>query len=75
MALSSIASASSFFSLAFSSTSVLSRLASDTSQAAVVRENRQWKPAVAYCRYADDFVVIVKGTKAQAEEIRLAFHL
>ncbi|NDW07912.1 group II intron reverse transcriptase/maturase [Jiella pacifica] len=35
-----------------------------------VRENRQWKPAVVYCRYADDFVVIVKGTKAQAEEIR-----
>ena len=20
-------------------------------------ENRQWKPAVAYCRYADDFVI------------------
>lgn len=35
-----------------------------------VRENRQWKPAVAYCRYADDFVVIVKGTKAQAEAVR-----
>ena len=35
-----------------------------------VRENRQWKPAVAYCRYADDFVVIVKGSKAQAEAIR-----
>ncbi|MCP2223668.1 reverse transcriptase/maturase family protein [Bradyrhizobium elkanii] len=35
-----------------------------------VRENRQWKPAVAYCRYADDFVVIVKGTKAQSEKIR-----
>jgi hypothetical protein len=35
-----------------------------------VRENRQWKPAVAYCRYADDFVVIVKGTKAHAMEIR-----
>ncbi|MEE3627360.1 group II intron reverse transcriptase/maturase [Nitrospirillum sp. BR 11752] len=35
-----------------------------------VRENRQWKPAVAYCRYADDFVVIVKGTRAQAEAIR-----
>jgi RNA-directed DNA polymerase len=35
-----------------------------------VRENRQWKPAVAYCRYADDFVVIVKGTKAHAEDIR-----
>ena len=35
-----------------------------------VRENRQWKPAVAYCRYADDFVVLVKGTKAHAESIR-----
>ena len=35
-----------------------------------IRENRQWKPAVAYCRYADDFVVIVKGTKAQAKETR-----
>lgn len=35
-----------------------------------VRENWQWKPAVAYCRYADDFVFIVKGTKAQAEAIR-----
>jgi RNA-directed DNA polymerase len=35
-----------------------------------IREDRQWKPAVAYCRYADDFVVIVKGTKAQAEAIR-----
>ncbi|MDP5211316.1 group II intron reverse transcriptase/maturase, partial [Microbulbifer sp. 2205BS26-8] len=35
-----------------------------------VRENWQWKPAVAYCRYADDFVIIVKGTKAQAEAIR-----
>ena len=35
-----------------------------------VRENRQWKPAIAYCRYADDFVVIVKGTKVHAEEIR-----
>jgi Retron-type reverse transcriptase len=37
-----------------------------------VRENRQWKPAIAYCRYADDFVVIVKGTKAQAWEVREA---
>jgi len=36
-----------------------------------VRENWQWKPAVAYCRYADDFVLIVKGTKAQAEAIRV----
>lgn len=35
-----------------------------------VRENRQWKPAVAYCRYADDFVLIVKGNKAHAEAIR-----
>lgn len=35
-----------------------------------LQENRRWKPAVAYCRYADDFIVIVKGTKAQAEEIR-----
>ena len=35
-----------------------------------IRENRQWKPAVTYCRYCDDFVVIVKGTKAHAEAIR-----
>lgn len=35
-----------------------------------IRENRQWKPAVAYCRYADDFVVIVKGTKSHAQAIR-----
>ena len=35
-----------------------------------IRENRQWKPAVAYCRYADDFVIIVKGNKAHAEDIR-----
>jgi len=34
------------------------------------REQRQWKPAVAYCRYADDFVVIVKGNKAHAEALR-----
>ncbi len=35
-----------------------------------LREKRQWQPAVAYCRYADDFVLIVKGNKAQAEVIR-----
>ncbi len=35
-----------------------------------ITENRQWKPAVAYCRYADDFVISVKGNKAQAENIR-----
>ena len=34
------------------------------------RENRQWKPAVAYCRYADDFVISVKGTRAHAQSIR-----
>lgn len=35
-----------------------------------IREKRQWKPAISYCRYADDFVVVVKGTKAHAEEVR-----
>ena len=35
-----------------------------------IEEGRQWKPAVAYCRYADDFVIVVKGTKAQATVIR-----
>ncbi|WP_083630226.1 group II intron reverse transcriptase/maturase [Sulfobacillus thermosulfidooxidans] len=35
-----------------------------------VQERREWKPAASYCRYADDFVVIVKGTKAHAETIR-----
>lgn len=35
-------------------------------------ENRQWQPAVAYCRYADDFVVIIKGNKAQVQVIREA---
>lgn len=33
-------------------------------------ETRTWMPAVAYCRYADDFVVIVKGTLQDAETIR-----
>jgi RNA-directed DNA polymerase len=37
-----------------------------------VRENRQWKPAVAYCRYADDFVIVVKGTREHAEAVREA---
>lgn len=35
-----------------------------------LKEKRQWQPAVAYCRYADDFLVIVKGNKQQAEAIR-----
>jgi RNA-directed DNA polymerase len=34
------------------------------------REGRTWRPAVSYSRYADDFVILVKGTKAQAEVIR-----
>ena len=29
-----------------------------------VRENRQWKPAISYCRYADDFVALVKIGRA-----------
>ena len=37
-----------------------------------VRERRQWQPAVAYCRYADDFVIVVKGTRAQAQAVREA---
>src|SRR3546814_5474385 len=32
----------------------------------------QWKPAVAYCRYADDFVIVVKGTREHAETVREA---
>jgi group II intron reverse transcriptase/maturase len=35
-----------------------------------IAQGRQWKPGVAYCRYADDFVLIVKGNKAHAEVIR-----
>jgi hypothetical protein len=35
-----------------------------------LQESREWLPAVTYCRYADDFVLLVKGNKAQAETIR-----
>lgn len=35
-----------------------------------IAEARQWRPAVAYCRYADDFVLVVKGSQPQAEAIR-----
>jgi RNA-directed DNA polymerase len=35
-----------------------------------LKERRQWKPAVSYCRFADDFTIVVKGTKQQTEEIR-----
>jgi RNA-directed DNA polymerase len=37
-----------------------------------VREHRQWKPAISYCRYADDFVIVVKGTQKHAEAVREA---
>lgn len=39
-------------------------------QAVAILEHRQLRPAVSYCRYADDFVIIVKGTKADALTIR-----
>ena len=42
----------------------------DSKRPIAMQENRQWRPAISYCRYADDFVVIVKGTKAQAEAMR-----
>jgi len=35
-----------------------------------VAEQRQWLPAVSYCRYADDFVLVVKGSRAQAQALR-----
>ena len=35
-----------------------------------VREARTWRPCVSYARYADDFVVIVKGSRHHAEAIR-----
>lgn len=35
-----------------------------------VEENRQWKPSISYCRFADDFILIVKGIKADAELVR-----
>lgn len=43
-----------------------------TQRPIAVREHRTWKPAVSYCRYADDFVVVVKGTRAHAEALREA---
>ena len=35
-----------------------------------IDQKRKWKAAVAYCRYADDFVITVKGSKKEAETIR-----
>lgn len=37
-----------------------------------MRESRHWKSAIFYCRYADDFVIVVKGARAHAEVIREA---
>lgn len=35
-------------------------------------EARLWRPSVCYVRYADDFVILVKGTRSHAEEIKSA---
>ncbi len=35
-----------------------------------IQQDRKWMPAVSYCRYADDFVIIVKGNKKHAQTIR-----
>jgi hypothetical protein len=35
-----------------------------------ISDSRRWSDGCSYCRYADDFVVIVKGAKAHAEAIR-----
>lgn len=35
-----------------------------------IAQSRQRKPTLSYCRYADDFVIVVNGTKRQAEAIR-----
>lgn len=39
-------------------------------RSSAIKGNWEWKPAVAYCRYADDFVLIVKGTKQDAIALR-----
>ncbi len=35
-----------------------------------IQQDRQRKPTFSYCRYADDFVITVRGTKKQAEQMR-----
>jgi RNA-directed DNA polymerase len=35
-----------------------------------LREKREWKPAISYARFADDFVLIVKGSHSHATTIR-----
>jgi len=37
-----------------------------------LREQRPWRPAASYYRYADDFVVVVKGNRHHAEQVRVA---
>lgn len=39
-------------------------------QPVALREQRVWQPAVSYYRYADDFVIIVKGTRHHADAVR-----
>lgn len=34
-------------------------------------QDRKRKPTISYCRYADDFVITVSGTKKQAELLRI----
>lgn len=35
-----------------------------------ISQGRERKPTLSYCRYADDFVITVRGTKKQAEAIK-----
>jgi group II intron reverse transcriptase/maturase len=35
-----------------------------------LKEERKLKPSYSYCRYADDFVIVVRGNRQDAEEFR-----
>jgi len=35
-----------------------------------LKEAREWRPSVSYVRYADDFVILVKGTREHAAAIK-----
>ena len=35
-----------------------------------IKEGRELKPLFSYCRYADDFIIVVKGRYKEAEEMR-----
>lgn len=35
-----------------------------------IQQDRQRKPTFSYCRYADDFIITVRGTRKQAEQMR-----